>query len=1261
MRSWSTSPERQKYFRVTAYVLPLALLLGACSGNEDPPPPAAPPSTDWQPPGNEQDASSTPECSVPREGCACETEGEAVECGRVQEVHDDYVTCSIGTRTCDAGKWGQCLGERITLRSREESHVEGAEISALGSSVVCPTGFDPCDPYCNSATDTPGGITAPAGFSATPSGLTLVATFIPQCTSLTITPSSSTLTLTGSSLTSFGATPVTFTLAAAPSGCVGSSFPATYTIDRFDRASITGSTSSNGSLTMALPIAGTIKVTAYGAGLSASTNIAVKVNIAEAPTSDGAATPNQSASAAQRTAFGSAAAPAAGSGASTATWLYPYPNTYLPLALPAPVAQYRYANGGGDSTSEASAVKLSLRYPVGATATGATFNYSLVVEESNALICAEDAADCNFLDPQVVIPETAWDLFEQTARGGTAELIVQRLRRRSSGNDVLELEQRLPIRFVDGQLKGTVYYNSYTSPQGGNTGAILSIAPGATSPTLAVQPNGTCSTCHSINLSGTRLITNGATVNGSYDFDTSKSYNMTTSGPSPSVVATYTSNRFTFGGPWKDGSLYMSHGGAADPSWHSQTAPSALYKVTADNTPIYPTNWPITTQAVTPRFSPDGTKLAFGFWSAATNLPQSPSGSIAAVSGGTRLVAVDFSCASPPCTGSSTGWSVSNARDLTPGVTDRVAWPSFAPNGNSVIYQRQYRSSKATLSWTPSDIGTIAGALAELWISNVPANKNTAATPTRLLALNGLNSGGTSYLPQQARTVVNNAFPLYTYQPVRHELSQSGGGGTPPAIFLTGRPTFSPADFRIDIVTGGTRGLATFRYSTDGGVNWSATSTTNTTVSLGSTGLTANFASGTYSGSSIYKTQAGRVVVTGTPTGGPWDFRLQIVGTGNRGSATFRYSTDGGSSWSSTLTTAATVALGSTGLVANFASVNYESSSWIYGYLVSHYHQDNATFQLSQADGCSNNAALSGVYDYRTNYLPSFAPTEAGGMSWVVFTSRRMYGNVAYENGWDAEPGYGCYSGKVPAKKLWIAAVDSTWTPGSDPSHPAFYLPGQELAAGNSDGYWVNQACGVVGDDCQSDDDCCNGTGSNPTTQCRVLDTSTFPPIRQCENRSTCAYAGSSCTTTADCCSGLTCPSGGGLCVSQPAPLFEPQTYTRLYEATCPAGTKPVWRFFEWQATIPSSTKIEFFVQGRGNTSDAYAPSTPLLAGTATTSSPGTSWVRGPTTVDALLKTQGLSSQKYLLVTMTFTPDAAGTLAPTLTSWRQVYDCVFAE
>ena len=35
-------------------------------------------------------------------------------------------------------------------------------------------------------------------------------------------------------------------------------------------------------------------------------------------------------------------------------------------------------------------------------------------------------------------------------------------------------------------------------------------------------------------------------------------------------------------------------------------------------------------------------------------------------------------------------------------------------------------------------------------------------------------------------------------------------------------------------------------------------------------------------------------------------------------------------------------------------------------------------------------------------------------------------------------------------KKLWVAAIDLNAPAGSDPSHPAFYLPAQELLAGNA-------------------------------------------------------------------------------------------------------------------------------------------------------------------------------------------------------------------
>jgi WD40 repeat protein len=1255
---------------VLAALVPLGVLSAGCGDDDRAQPPPTGGSEVTPPPISNR-------CLTPNTGCSCPEQGLKLDCGKVTEVHDDYVTCSSGTRTCSDGTWSECIGERVTQKALDVSAGPNPRLLSLGVPAQCPAGFDTCDPYCNHATDTPDQLPADPGFSVTPGGMTLVETLIVNCQSLTLTPSTSTVTLTGTSLSTLSAPPVTFTLAASPSGCIPAPFSTTWTIDRFDRASISGSDNSDGSLTIAVPIAGTIRVTAFAAGLNTSTNISVKVNVLEAPTTTVAAAPNQPATSAQLSAFGSAASPAAGSGASSAAWLYPYADTYFPLAIPAPTGQYQYtyASDGIDSTVEASAVKLSLRYPEGATATGATFNYSLAVKERNSIVCNADATKCNFVDPQIIIPELAWDYLEQTARGQNAELIVQRLRRRTSGADQLELEQRRRIHFVDGQLKGTVYYGSYNSPQGGNTGAILSIAPGATAPTLAVQPSGSCTTCHTINLQGTKLITNGAPPS---NLDTSKRYSMTgAAGASPPVLQTYTSNRFTYGAPWVDGDLYLSHGGssAGDANWHAPSGASGLYNVSAPDTLIPISNWPTDVQAVTPRFSPDGSKLAFGFWSGSSIVCSSGAASpctgttkklpAAAAGTGTRLAVVDFSCSSPPCTSASTGWRVTNARDLTPGVTERIGWPSFTPDGASVVYQRQYRGSKSglvLLNWAQTDIGTIAGALSELWISKVPADGSTAAVPTRLLALNGLSSTGTTYLPQQSRTI----HPVTLF-----EMSQTVSSGTAgPAVTLTGTANVSALDVVLDIrgSTSQARGTAKFQYSTDNGATYNGTDiTTAATVALGTTGLTASFPNtSNYNPNSLYKAVTARVAVTGTPTNqGQVSVRIKLQSTGVRGTARFQYSINGGALTPSTspyLTTGASVALGSTGLTAAFADLGYSyDSSWAYTASIPNFHADNSSYTIKQADNCSNTGTLTGVLDYRMNYMPSVAPTSTGGKSWVVFTSRRMYGNVAVQDPFDAEPSQSCSSREVPTKKLWVSAIDDTWTPGTDPSHPAFYIPGQELAAGNSNGYWVSEACKDLGSACSSDDDCCGGTGSSPSTQCRVQSTASFPPVRQCTSRNICAAEGSSCSTTSECCQGLTCPSGGGLCIRQPRPLFETQVYPREYQAVCPADTLVKWRFFEWQSIIPTGTSIEFFVQTKKDAADAYAPAVSLLSSTAaTTSNPGV-WLRGSKTVDETLAENGLLSSKYLLVTMVFNPNANGSAAPTLTAWRQIYDCVPAQ
>ena len=102
-------------------------------------------------------------------------------------------------------------------------------------------------------------------------------------------------------------------------------------------------------------------------------------------------------------------------------------------------------------------------------------------------------------------------------------------------------------------------------------------------------------------------------------------------------------------------------------------------------------------------------------------------------------------------------------------------------------------------------------------------------------------------------------------------------------------------------------------------------------------------------------------------------------------------------------------------------------------------------------------------------------PIASGGYAWVVFTSRRMYGNVAQIGPWVSDPRHYPWQDQITDKKLWVAAVDLNGKPGTDPSHPAFYLPAQELHAGNARGYWTVEPCRGDGQGCMTGDQCCAG------------------------------------------------------------------------------------------------------------------------------------------------------------------------------------------
>jgi hypothetical protein len=127
------------------------------------------------------------------------------------------------------------------------------------------------------------------------------------------------------------------------------------------------------------------------------------------------------------------------------------------------------------------------------------------------------------------------------------------------------------------------------------------------------------------------------------------------------------------------------------------------------------------------------------------------------------------------------------------------------------------------------------------------------------------------------------------------------------------------------------------------------------------------------------------------------------------------------------------------------------------------------------------------------NYYPTVSPVAAGGYFWVFFDSYRHYGNLGVQ------------------RQLWGSAIDvsadGTYT--TDPSHPAFYLTGQELGTGNHRAFTALDPCRKDGDSCTTGIDCCNGFCTNG--KCG-------PPPPPPDGGPRCAGTDESCTSGVPCC-----------------------------------------------------------------------------------------------------------------------------------------------
>jgi hypothetical protein len=151
---------------------------------------------------------------------------------------------------------------------------------------------------------------------------------------------------------------------------------------------------------------------------------------------------------------------------------------------------------------------------------------------------------------------------------------------------------------------------------------------------------------------------------------------------------------------------------------------------------------------------------------------------------------------------------------------------------------------------------------------------------------------------------------------------------------------------------------------------------------------------------------------------------------------------------------------------------------------------------LTEQDAASNKSYLpfGAAQEAHHNYYPTASPVAAGGYFWVFFDSFRHYGNLGLQ------------------RQLWGAAItisaDGTYP--ADPSHPAFYLTGQEFGTGNHRAFTALDPCRKDGEACTTGIDCCGGFCTNGV--CGV------PPPPPPNDPPRCAKTDESCSGGMPCC-----------------------------------------------------------------------------------------------------------------------------------------------
>ena len=278
---------------------------------------------------------------------------------------------------------------------------------------------------------------------------------------------------------------------------------------------------------------------------------------------------------------------------------------------------------------------------------------------------------------------------------------------------------------AQGNLRGTIYYNSYNSAIAGNTGAIMSLRPGQAAPNVVVAG---CRVCHAVSADGSTMVSaNEPTVGTATDSVWNLKNNAAPGYQAPNRT-------WVFGALYPDGSKFMNYGAVAnvgnpDAPWAPDVRgvgqhgnlPATLYN-TATGAVIPSTGLSTAPYMMMPTFSADGTMIAF------THYDKDQ---------GHTIAVMNFDNATN---------TFSNLRDVAtlPAAT-YVGWAAITPDDNFVFFAGGTHIEYSTISDDPGNTAYPANCVdptSNLYLAHIPSMTNVAANE-----LNGRTPAGTSYMP----------------------------------------------------------------------------------------------------------------------------------------------------------------------------------------------------------------------------------------------------------------------------------------------------------------------------------------------------------------------------------------------------------------------------------------------------------------------------------------------------------------------------------